>query len=505
MLSTFLAGSAALMDPIILLDMLVGVIVGVVAGAIPGFTITMAIVLALPFTFTMAPIQGIATMLGVFVGGLSGGLITATLLGIPGTPSSVATTFDAYPMAKKGQPGRALGIGIWASFFGSLISAIILIFAAPQLAGLAMQMGPWEYFSLIIFALTIIASISEGSLLKGVTAGLIGLAIATIGQDPITGVPRFTFGFSQLGAGLPFLTVLIGIFAISQLFSELEKPESIKAGQESITGKFKFNPLESLVDVLKQPVNLLRSSAVGALIGALPGAGSSISNMLAYDQAKKGSKHPEKFGTGIADGTIASESGNNATAGGSLIPMVAFGIPGDAVTAVMIAALMVHGINPGPMLISEQPTLVYAIFAGFVIASFMMLVVQFVGVRAFLKLTSIPKYVLIPVVLAFCVLGAFALHNRIFDVYGLLVLGLVGYILKKLNYPLAPIILGVILGPIAERNLRRALMTSTDWSLFFTRPISLLFLLIAAASLVYAFWQHKKTRDRMGQSVNVNA
>ncbi|MBO8127151.1 MAG: tripartite tricarboxylate transporter permease [Firmicutes bacterium] len=500
MLENFLAGAAALMNPVILIDMFVGVFVGIVAGAIPGFTITMAIILTLPFTFTMEPIQGIATMMGVFVGGLSGGLITAALLGIPGTPSSVATTFDAFPMAKKGEPGKALGIGIWASFFGSILSAFILIFAAPQLAGFAVKMGPWEYFSLIVFALTIIASISETSLVKGIIAGLLGLAIATVGTDPISGVPRFTFGLYDLGAGLPFLTVLIGIFAISQLFSELEKKEELKAGGEIISGKFKFKPIESMWIVLKQPVNLIRSTIIGAVIGAIPGAGSSISNMLAYDQAKKASKYPEKFGTGIADGTVASEAGNNATAGGSLIPMIAFGIPGDAVTAVMIAALMVHGINPGPMFILEQPVLVNSIFAGFMIAAVMMLLIQFLGVRIFLKLTNIPKYILIPVVLAFCVLGSFALHNRLFDVYGLVALGLLGYIMKKLNFPLAPVILGVILGPIAERNLRRALMASPDWTLFFTRPISLVFLLIAAASIIYALWQHKKTKQRMAEA-----
>jgi len=484
----------------LLFNMFLGTLAGIIAGAIPGFTITMAIILTLPFTFGMSPNVGLATMLGVFVGGLSGGLITAALIGIPGTPSAVATTFDAFPMVQKGQPGRALGIGIWASFFGSLISMILLITLAPQVANLAMKIGPWEYFSLIVFALTIIASITGDSVIKGLLAGSLGLLVATVGLDPMSGFTRFTFNIRFLEAGVPFLTVLIGVFAVSRLLTELEAKDEVKSGEELVTGKIKFEPFKTMKEVLSQPVNLIRSSLIGSLIGAIPGAGASISNILAYDQAKKGSKHPELFGTGIADGIIASEAGNNSTAGGGLIPMIALGIPGSAVSAVMLAALQLHGINPGPMLIRNNPDIVGTIFVGFFVATFFMLVIQFFGARLFLKITKIPKYILVPTVMALCVIGSYLLNNRYSDLYILFAMGLVGYFLKKYNFALAPVILGVILGPIAETNLRRAMMTSSDWTLFFTRPISLGFLVLGVISIGYAYWQNNKMKKNKAES-----
>ncbi len=496
MIDMFLLGFEHILSFNLLLNMFLGVLAGIIAGAIPGFTITMAIILTLPFTFAMSPTVGIATMLGVFVGGLSGGLITAALLGIPGTPSAVATTFDAFPMVRNGQPGRALGIGIWASFFGSLLSMVLLITLAPQVANLAMKIGPWEYFSLIVFALTIIASVTGDSVIKGLMAGLLGLLIATIGLDPLSGTARFTFGIGFLEAGVPFLTVLIGIFAVSRLLSELENKEEVKQGEELVAGKIKFEIFTSLKEVLGQPINLIRSSLLGALIGAIPGAGASIANILAYDQAKKGSKHPDKFGTGIPDGIIASEAGNNSTAGGGLIPMIALGIPGSAVSAVMLAALQIHGINPGPMLIINNPEIVGTIFVGFFIATIFMLLIQFWGARLFLKITHIPKYILVPTVMALCVIGSYLLNNRYSDLYILFVMGVIGYFLKKYNFSLAPVILGVILGPIAETNLRRAMMTSQDWTLFFTRPISIGFLILGLLSIMYSIWQNYSVKKK---------
>ena len=494
MFDIFVLGLEQILNLNLLFYMFLGTLAGIVAGAIPGFTITMAIVLTLPFTFAMSPAMGLATMLGVFVGGLSGGLITAALIGIPGTPSAVATTFDAFPMVQNGEPGRALGLGIWASFFGSLISMVLLITLAPQVANLAMQLGPWEYFSLIVFALTIIASVTGDSIIKGLLAGSFGLLIATIGVDPMSGFPRLAFGVRFLEAGIPFLTVLIGIFAVSRLLGELEDVKEVKAGEELVTGEIKFQPLVSMREVLAQPVNLIRSSLLGALIGAIPGAGASIANILTYDQAKKSSKHPEQFGTGIADGIIASEAGNNSTAGGGLIPMIALGIPGSAVSAVMLAALQLHGINPGPMLIRNNPEIVGTLFIGFFVATCFMLIIQFFGARLFLKITKVPKYILAPSVMSLCVIGTYLLNNRYSDLYVLFVMGVIGYFLKKYNFSLAPIILGVILGPIAETNLRRAMMTSDDWTLFFSRPISLAFLLLAIISIIISFRQSRRMK-----------
>ncbi|HEY9058685.1 MAG TPA: tripartite tricarboxylate transporter permease [Aurantimonas sp.] len=493
----FLLGLVQVLAPDTLLYMAFGSLAGIIAAAIPGFTVTMAIVLTLPLTFTMPPLQGISVMLSVYVGGYTGGLISAALLGIPGTPSSVATTFDAFPMARNGEPGRALSLGIWASFFGTIVSTLVLIVAAPPLAVIAVRLGPWEYFSLIVFALTIVASLVGASLLRGLIAGVIGLAIAVIGPDPMMGRPRFTFDIEMLAPGLPFLVVLIGIFAISQLMSELENPAAVKEDAALISGRIDFHTWTVMKEVLARPGNLVRSSLLGVFVGAVPGAGGSIANLLTYDQAKRASKTPEKFGTGIPDGVIASEAGNSATSGGGLIPLIALGIPGSAVDAILMASLMVHGISVGPRLIMEHGDLVYGMFIAMVVASLMMLIICVTTMRFFLRVTEIPKYVIVPVVTVCCVVGAFALNNRVTDVYLLGFVGLLGYILKKLDYPLAPLVLGVILGPIAETNLRRALMSDADWTTFFTRPISAFLLIAAVLSIAWSARAYMKGRKSM--------
>jgi putative tricarboxylic transport membrane protein len=485
MLDGFAVGFSEILQISTLLTMVAGVIAGIIAAAIPGFTITMAIVLTLPLTFYMPATQGIATMLAVYVGGLTGGMISAALLGIPGTPSAVATTFDAFPMARNGEPGRALGLGIWASFFGTLVSIFVLVLAAPPLARVALQLGPWEYFSLIVFALTIIAGMVGRSMIRGLTAGMIGVFLATVGNDPMMGVQRFSFDLRMLAGGLPFLAVLIGVFAVSQLLTEVEDTKKIQSGGALISGKIVFKPITYMLETIRQPVNLLRSSLVGVFIGAVPGAGGSIANLMAYDQARNASRTPERFGTGTSEGVIASEAGNSSTSGGGLIPMIALGIPGSAVDAVLIASLMVHGISVGPRLTIDNPELVYSIFVSMLIAAFMMLVICLSTMKYFLKITDIPKNIIVPVVLVLCVVGVFALNNRISDIYILFFIGGLGYVMKKMDYPLAPLVLGVILSPIAETNLRRALMTNEDWTLFLTRPISAGFLLLAALSVFF--------------------
>jgi len=499
-MDAFLLGASEVLSFSTLIMMFFGAIAGIVAAAIPGFTVTMAIVLTLPLTFALPPLQGVSVMLSVYVGGYTGGLISAALLGIPGTPSALATTFDAYPMARKGEPGRALSLGVWASFFGTLISTAVLIVAAPPLAVFAVKLGPWEYFSLIVFALTIVASLVGHSLQRGLISALVGLAIATIGTDPMMGRPRFDMGFDALRAGLPFLVVLIGIYAISQLASEVEDPKSIKTGEKLIKGEIKFNNLSVMREVLMRPVNLIRSSMIGVAIGALPGAGGSIANLIAYDQAKRASKTPEAFGTGTPEGVIASESGNSATAGGGLIPMISLGIPGSAVDAILLAALMVHGISIGPRLIMDNPDLVYGMFVAMAVSSLMMLLVCVVSMRAFLRVAEVPKWVIVPTVLVCCIVGTFALNNRVSDLSLLIAIGVFGYAMKALDYPLAPLVLAVILGPIAETNLRRALMTNNDWSLFVTRPVSLIFLVAALLSIAWAIRGFLKNKPSIPQT-----
>ncbi|MCL7747970.1 tripartite tricarboxylate transporter permease [Halalkalibacter alkaliphilus] len=501
MFDLLLLGIAEIFQIRILLIILAGVVVGILAGLIPGFTVAMAIVLTLPLTFGMDPVAGVAAMIGVFVGGMSGGLISAALLGIPGTPSSIATTFDAYPMAKNGNPGKALSIGIWASFLSSIISLLLLVSIAPQIARFALLFGPWEMFSLIVVSLTIIASVTGASVIKGLIAGLFGILIATVGADPIAGIARFSFDLRALRAGIPFLVVLIGMFAISRLLISLERKEMMKDQEDRQKEKlqnvsFVLQPIKTLKTVLSKPGTLIGSSTIGSIIGAIPGAGGSIANIVAYDQAKKWSKKPEKFGKGCEEGVIASEAGNNSTVGGDLIPTVALGIPGSAVTAVLLSALMVHGISPGPLLIVNEPNVVGGIFFAFFVASFWMLITQFLGIKYFMKVTQVPTHLLVPVILVLCVIGTFVLNNRLTDLYILLVMGIIGYLFTKYKFALAPAIIGVILGPIAEVNLRRAFMSDPDWTLFFTRPISLTFLILTVLSIAFTVWQTKKTNAR---------
>lgn len=473
--------------------MALGAIAGLLAGAIPGFTIAMAVVLTLPFTFSMGASQGIATMIGVFVGGLSGGLMSGILIGIPGTPSSVATTFDGFPMARGGKPGLALGLGVWSSFFGGLISSLLLIAVAPQLARVGLEFQPWDYFALVFFALTITASLAGENLIKGLMAGAFGLLIASVGEEDINGVSRFDFGSDYLQEGFAFLPVLIGLFAFSQLMTDVRDRN---AARQALTQTGNFNirieHMKAARIVLSHWVNLVRSSLIGVFTGVLPAAGSSISNILAYDQAKKNSSEPEKFGTGHPDGIIAPESANNATAGGSLITMMALGIPGDIITAVMLGALLIHDVVPSPSFISEAPVLAYSIFIAFFFANFLVLGLQSIALRLFVLVTRVRMYMLAAIILAYCGIGVFALHNIVNDMWTLLLFGVVGYILRNLGFPLAPVILGVVLGPIAEKWLARAMAISTDMSEFITHPWSLFFIILSLFSMIFGLYQ----RDR---------
>jgi putative tricarboxylic transport membrane protein len=477
--------------------MMVGVVAGLIAGGVPGFTIAMAVVLTLPFTVGIDAVQGLAGMMGVFVGGLSGGLMSGILTGIPGTPSSVATTFDGFPMARAGRPGLALGLGVWSSFFGGIISAILLVTLAPQLARIGLEFQQWDYFSLVLFALTITASLAGENLVKGLIAGALGLLIATVGEDEINGVARFHFGNEALKQGFGFLPVLIGLFAFSQLLSDLE--DRVKARRSLSEGggvAVRIEHRKAAMTVLKHWVNLVRSSLIGVFTGILPAAGSSISNILAYDQAKKASKEPETFGTGCVDGIIAPESANNATAGGALITMMALGIPGDIVTAVMLGALLIHDIIPSPTFITETPVLAYSLFLAFFLANFMMLALQSYTLRLFVLITRVRMYVLASIILAYCAIGVFALSNIAFDIWTLFWFGVLGYLMRIFGFPLAPMILGVVLGNIAELNLARALAISDDYTLFFTRPWSLFFMIIAAFSCAFPVFQAHRGRKK---------
>ena len=479
-----------------LVPLFIGTLIGVVGGALPGITITMTVIVVLPFTFGLEPLQGLACMIGVYVGGETGGLITSCLLGIPGKPSAVATTFDGFPMARNGEPGRALWIGIWASILGGLLGAIVLVAATGPLAQLALKFGPWEYFALFVLALSMVAGLVESSLIKGLLSGALGCVVTVLGNDPVMGQPRLALGISWLEGGIPFLPVLIGVFAFSQIMGELERFSDKTQAAVNAAINLAVSHVAVLWEIVSRPFLLLWSTFIGLVIGVLPAIGGSAANMLAYDQAKKFSSRPEKFGSGIPEGIIASEASNNANVAGSLVTIMAFGIPGDAVTAVMLGALTIHGIQSGPLFISQNATLAYGMFAAYILAHPLVLILLFLGVRWVLRIVIVPKSILFPVVLVLCVVGAYALGNSMATVYVLLVSGLFGYLMVKFGYPLAPFILGVILGDQIEINLVRSLMTDANLWLFVTRPISALLLAMAAASIVLSLWQHRRMQKK---------
>lgn len=485
-----LDGIFLVLNPVCLGLILFGVIVGIIFGAMPGLSATMAVVLFLPMSFGMEPMNGISLLIGLYLGGISGGLITAILLKIPGTPSSIATIFDGGPMADNGEAGKALGAGILYSFIGGLISILALIFISPYLAKLTLKFTPAEYFSIAIFSLTIIASLSGKSLLKGLLSGIFGITLSMVGMAPLDSFTRFTFGNFQLLSGFGILVILIGIFAITDIilagFGRKTLDEKMEKKEFNLKGLGVSWP-----EFIQQSGNMIRSSLIGIGIGILPGIGGSTAGLLAYSAAKNASKHPEKFGTGIVDGVIASETANNAVVGSSLIPLLSMGIPGNTVTAIFLGGLMIHGISPGPLIFIKSGDIMYGIFTALMIANVFMIVFETMGLKWFVKLLDIPKHLLLPVIMVLCIVGSFSSASRIFDVWCVVAFGLLGLFFKMFKIPSTPLIIGVILGPMAEENLRRALMASGgDWSVFVTRPISATFLAIAAISMFMVFKRH---------------
>ena len=421
---------------------------------------------------------------GADVGGTSGGLISAILLKIPGTPSSVATTFDGAPMAERGEAGKALGIGILYSFIGTVLSIIALIFIAPSLANVALKFGPYELFAICLFALTLISSMVGDNVVKGLISAVMGITFSLVGYASIGGANRFTFGSKDLANGFDMLSVMIGLFAVAEI---------LKVGFEGLDGKkatlmkYKMKGFGiTLKEFKEQFWNMLRSALIGIGIGILPGIGGATSNIVAYTAAKSQSKYPEKFGTGVIDGVVASETSNNASIGGSLIPLLTLGIPGDTVTAMMLGGLMLHGITPGPLLFQNSGTLVYGVFAAFIISTIMMLVVEYSGIHLFIKILSVPKYILLPVILTLCVVGTYGTNHRLFDVWTALLFGVLGYFMSKYKFPQAPLILGFVLGSIVEQNLIRGMMYANNnfWA-FFQSPIAAVFMVLSVGAVVY--------------------
>lgn len=473
-----------------------GTVLGILFGSIPGITVTMGVALFLPITFSMEPVQGLSLLMGLYIGGTSGGLISAVLLNIPGTPASISTCFDGVPLAQQGKAGKALGVGIVFSFLGGIFSLIVLFFVSPWLARVALNFASFEYFSIGVFSLTLVSTMSGKSFVKGLISALIGFSFTFIGMAPITAFPRFTFGFKELNGGLSLLPALIGLFAVAQLFEESQS-EAVKVEPIAYSIKgFGF----SMKEFLSQKWNFLRSAVIGTGVGILPGLGGAICSVVSYGVAKNQSKYPEKFGTGVIDGIVASETSNNASTGGALVPLMTLGIPGDNTTAILLAGFMVHGITPGPLLFENNGVLVYGIFTALVLANIFMIFAEFGGMRLFVKVLAVPKYILLPIVITLCVIGSYGLNNRMFDVWTMLFFGILGFVMKKFEIPSTPLLLGFILGPIIETELRRGLMRSQGSFLpFFTEPISGVILsitiLVVLASSLKMFRQAKKKKQ----------
>lgn len=452
---------------------------GLVFGALPGLNATMAVAIILPLTFPFSSTTGIALLISAYIGGISGGLVSAVLLRIPGTPSSVATTFDAYPLAQQGHAVKALGTGMLASFLGGLFSLVMLMAFAPLLAEIAIRLGPFEYAALTLMALALVGVLSAGNMLKGLIVAIIGVALGLVGFAPIDGTPRFTFGSTDLVAGVGLVPFLVGLFAVSQLLRELKAEATTISLDLDLKG---FGV--SLRNLRDNALNILRSAAIGTGIGIMPGIGGAASNLVAYAAAKQASRQPERFGKGAVEGVWAAESANNASVGGALLPLLALGIPGDGVTAMLISGFEIHGMQPGPLLFQINPGIVYTVFAAFLITAIMVLCIQLGTIRVFPRVLLVPRRYLLPILFVLMCVGAYTADNRLFDIWLMLAVGTLGYFLEKHRFPLSPLVLGFVIGPLFEENFRRALIFSEgDLTPFVTSPVAAVFLGIAVLSL----------------------
>lgn len=473
-----------------------GVVVGIIFGAIPGMTATMAVAVFLPMTYAYDLHTALFLLLGLYVGGISGGLVPAILINIPGTPSSITTTFDGYPMAKRGAGEKALKIGIVSSLCGGLISLVCLWLFTPLLSAAALKFSSVEKFLIILFALTVIAALSKGQMLRGIFAGFLGVFISLAGMFNVNNGYRMVPDFmkAKMQNGFQLLPVLIGLFAISQIFQEAEEGMNFKIEKLDFTdGKQeKF----TLKDFKGQGVNIFRSSLIGTFMGVLPGVGGSAASILAYAQAKNFSKHPELLGAGSAEGLIASESSNNGLTGGALIPLLSLGIPGDSTTAVLISAFMLQGIQVGPLFITQNPDTWNVILVALLASNIFIFLCMFYPIKWISKIIYIPRQRLYPVIIMICIVGAYATMNgRIFDVWTLLGFGIVGYIFSKIKIPASCFLIGFILGKDLENYFIQSISASGgSLSVFFTRPIGWVIWLLIIISVVYAVMDDRKSK-----------
>lgn len=468
MLDGLLSGLFNVLEPFHLLVLIAAVFVGFLGGAIPGISGTMLVIILLPVTYGMGPDAAFLLLTAIYASAVFSGLITAILFRTPGTPEAIATTFDGYPMAQQGHAGRALGIGILSSALGGLFGSLCLILLTPPLVLVALKFSSPEYFALAVLGLTVVASLSGNEITKGLIGVLFGLFLATIGMDQLTATPRFTFDNSYMIQGIGLIPVIIGLFAISEFLQKTKNRQTLQKGFQHVKTKiFEAKIIKRIAGTIA------RSSLLGVFIGILPGVGATTAAMLSYSEAVRWAKKPESFGSGVPEGIAAPESANNAAAMGAMVPLLALGIPGSATTAIILGAFLLHGLQPGPLLLQSQQELVYTIFVGLLLTNFLILLFSKPFIRIFSKLMSVPYSFIGPMIVVLCTIGTYAVRNSIFDVWVMFLFGLIGYWLVKTKLPLATIILGLVLGPITEEEFRRSLeMSNGDFSVFFTRPIS---------------------------------
>ncbi len=485
----------------VILMTLLGACGGVLLGAIPGMTATMGVALLIPFSFGMDLIPSIGLLLGIYCGGMYGGSISAILIHAPGTPAAAATLLDGYPMCQKGQAGKALSVAMFSSFCGGVIGALVMTFLSPFIANMAMSFGPGEMFMLAIFGLSVIIAISGKSITKGLISAFLGMALCTVGLDPTNGIPRFiTYKQTGLLDGFQFIPTLIGLFAVAEVIAGVERIISGEEKQEKSTEKIK-NVLPDLATIKQIWPNILSGGLIGTFIGAIPGAGGDIAVFVSYGASKSASKHPELFGTGIPNGVAATESANNGCSGGAMIPLLSLGVPGDSVTAILLGAFIMKGITPGPMMyIAELPT-VYRVFAALMLANLAMLIVGCCGVRFFAKIVSVEKKMLYPIILVISLLGAFSINKNVFDVGVCVAFGVVGWLMNKYEFPLSPILLALILGPMCEKNFVRFMnIQKGNFAAIFQSPIADVFMFVAVAVILFSIYNQRKINRREAEA-----
>jgi putative tricarboxylic transport membrane protein len=474
--SGLLSGFQIVLQPANFLYCFIGVFIGTLIGVLPGIGPIGAMSILLPTTFGVSPVSAIIMLAGIYYGAMYGGSTTSILVNIPGESASVVTCLDGYQMARNGRAGPALGISALGSFIGGTFSIVALMFLANPLANVALKFGPPEYFSLMCLCLTILIYLARGSILKAIVMGLLGLLLSTVGLDLTTGKPRFAFGSPTLFDGIGMVPLVMGLFGISEVFTNLEGP------LERVIFKSKLRNLFPNLDDWKRSVGpITRGSILGFLLGILPGGGAITSSFVSYAVEKKVSKHPEEFGKGAIEGVAGPETANNAAAGGSFVPLLILGIPPNAVMAVLLGALIIQGVAPGPTLINDHPDIFWGVIASMYVGNIMLLALNLPLIGMWVKVLKVPYGILMPLILLFCLIGSYSLGNNIYDVVIMVIFGIVGYILNKFEYEVAPLVLAFILGPIMETAFRRSLIMSNGaFSIFWTRPISAASIVIAA-------------------------